>query len=28
TYTAEYDTPGGEPIGSVISAYEFDASPQ
>ncbi|MDX6053156.1 type VI secretion system tip protein VgrG, partial [Klebsiella sp. JN_Kp126] len=23
TYTAEYDTPGGEPIGSVISAYEF-----
>ena len=26
TYTAEYDTPGGEPIGSVISAYEFDAS--
>ncbi|WP_228745480.1 type VI secretion system contractile sheath large subunit, partial [Klebsiella pneumoniae] len=23
-----YDTPGGEPIGSVISAYEFDASPQ
>ncbi len=27
-YTAEYDTPGGEPIGSVISAYEFDASPQ
>ncbi|WP_241184134.1 DUF2345 domain-containing protein, partial [Klebsiella michiganensis] len=21
--TAEYDTPGGEPIGSVISAYEF-----
>ena len=21
-------TPGGEPIGSVISAYEFDASPQ
>ncbi|WP_228745836.1 type VI secretion system contractile sheath large subunit, partial [Klebsiella pneumoniae] len=22
TYTAEYDTPGGEPIGSVISAYE------
>ncbi|MFG7818131.1 type VI secretion system contractile sheath domain-containing protein, partial [Klebsiella pneumoniae] len=28
TYTAEYDTPGGAPIGSVISAYEFDASPQ
>ncbi len=28
TYTAEYDTPGGEPIGSVISSWEFDASPQ
>lgn len=28
TYVAEYDTPGGEPIGAVISAYEFDASPQ
>ena len=28
TYIAEYDTPGGEPIGSVISNYEFDASPQ
>ncbi|WP_256871237.1 type VI secretion system contractile sheath domain-containing protein, partial [Enterobacter cloacae] len=28
TYIAEYDTPGGEPIGAVISAYEFDASPQ
>jgi type VI secretion system protein ImpC len=28
TYTSEYDTPGGEPIGAVISAYEFDASPQ
>ncbi|EPD3814436.1 type VI secretion system contractile sheath domain-containing protein, partial [Cronobacter dublinensis] len=25
TYTAEYDTPGGEPVGAVISAYEFDA---
>lgn len=28
TYTQEYDTPGGEPIGAVISAYEFDASAQ
>lgn len=28
TYVAEYDTPGGEPIGAVISAYEFDASAQ
>lgn len=28
TYTTEYDTPGGEPIGAVISAYEFDGSPQ
>ncbi len=28
TYTAEYDTPGGEPIGAIISAYEFDAGPQ
>ena len=28
TYTAEYDTPGGEPIAAVISAYEFDASAQ
>ncbi|PKH24783.1 type VI secretion system contractile sheath large subunit [Enterobacterales bacterium CwR94] len=28
TYIAEYDTPGGEPIGAVISAYEFDASAQ
>ncbi|WP_337265100.1 MULTISPECIES: type VI secretion system contractile sheath domain-containing protein, partial [unclassified Serratia (in: enterobacteria)] len=28
TYIAEYDTPGGEPIGAVISNYEFDASPQ
>ncbi|GDX04443.1 type VI secretion system contractile sheath large subunit [Buttiauxella selenatireducens] len=28
TYIAEYDTPGGEPIGSVISNYEFDASAQ
>ena len=28
TYVAEYDTPGGEPIAAVISAYEFDASAQ
>jgi len=28
TYTAEYDTPGGEPIAALISAYEFDASAQ
>ncbi len=28
SYTSEYDTPGGEPIAAVISAYEFDASPQ
>ncbi|KAB8309379.1 MULTISPECIES: type VI secretion system contractile sheath large subunit [Rahnella] len=28
TYIQEYDTPGGEPIGSVISNYEFDASTQ
>ncbi|NDL64180.1 type VI secretion system contractile sheath large subunit [Acerihabitans arboris] len=28
TYIQEYDTPGGEPIGAVISAYEFDASAQ
>jgi type VI secretion system protein ImpC len=28
TYIQEYDTPGGEPIGSVISNYEFDRSPQ
>lgn len=28
TYIQEYDTPGGEPIASVISNYEFDASPQ
>ena len=27
-YIQEYDTPGGEPIASVISNYEFDASPQ
>jgi len=28
TYIQEYDTPGGEPIGSIISNYEFDRSPQ
>ncbi|WP_181186476.1 type VI secretion system contractile sheath large subunit [Cronobacter sakazakii] len=28
TYTAEYDMPGGEPVGAVISSYEFDASAQ
>jgi type VI secretion system protein ImpC len=28
TYVSEYDTPGGEPIAAVISAYEFDASSQ
>lgn len=28
TYIEEYDTPGGEPIASVISSYEFDNSPQ
>lgn len=28
TYTLEYDTPGGEPIASAISNYEFDRSPQ
>lgn len=28
TYIAEYDTPGGEPIGAVISAYEFENTPQ
>jgi type VI secretion system protein ImpC len=28
TYIEEYDTPGGEPIASVISNYEFDNSPQ
>jgi type VI secretion system protein ImpC len=27
-YIQEYDTPGGEPIGSIISNYEFDNSPQ
>jgi type VI secretion system protein ImpC len=28
TYVAEYDQPGGEPIGAIISSYEFDASAQ
>jgi len=28
TYVQEYDTPGGEPIASAISNYEFDRSPQ
>ncbi|EQC01842.1 hypothetical protein B738_01464 [Photorhabdus temperata subsp. temperata M1021] len=28
TYIQEFDMPGGEPIGSVIANYEFDASPQ
>lgn len=28
TYIQEYDTPGGEPIGALISNYEFDNSPQ
>ncbi|TQI81199.1 type VI secretion system protein ImpC [Serratia fonticola] len=27
-YIQEYDTPGGEPIGAVISNYEFDAGAQ
>ena len=28
TYINEYDTPGGQPFASIISAYEFDRSPQ
>lgn len=28
TYVDEYDTPGGEPIAALISAYEFDSGPQ
>lgn len=28
TYIDEYDTPGGQPIASIISAYEFNRSPQ
>jgi type VI secretion system protein ImpC len=27
-YIEEYDQPGGEPIAAMISAYEFDNSPQ
>ncbi len=27
-YTQEYDTPGGEPVSAIISAYEFDSKPQ
>jgi type VI secretion system protein ImpC len=26
-YTSEYDTPGGEPYGSVISNFQFDSGP-
>jgi type VI secretion system protein ImpC len=28
TYIQEYDTPGGQPIGSIISNYAFDRGPQ
>ncbi len=28
TYIQEYDTPGGEPIGAIVSNYEFDRSGQ
>ncbi|ELN2579151.1 type VI secretion system contractile sheath large subunit, partial [Enterobacter kobei] len=28
TYVSEYDSPGGEPVAALISAYEFDASAQ
>ena len=28
TYISEYDTPGGEPIGAIISNYEFGRNPQ
>jgi type VI secretion system protein ImpC len=28
TYIQEYDTPGGEPIGAIISDYVFDRGPQ
>lgn len=28
TYINEYDTPGGQPFASIISAYEFNRSPQ
>ncbi len=27
-YTQEYDTPGGEPVSAIVSAYEFDSKPQ
>ncbi|MDQ2999699.1 MAG: type VI secretion system contractile sheath large subunit [Fibrobacterota bacterium] len=27
-YTQEYDTPGGEPVGAIISNYEFSSKPQ
>lgn len=27
TYVEEYDTPGGEPIGAIISDFEFENSP-
>jgi type VI secretion system protein ImpC len=26
-YTSEYDTPGGEPYGAIISNFEFDSGP-
>ncbi|CAN5379242.1 type VI secretion system contractile sheath large subunit [soil metagenome] len=28
TYIQEYDQPGGEPFAAMVSAYEFDRSPQ
>ncbi|MEF7612867.1 type VI secretion system contractile sheath large subunit [Aquincola sp. MAHUQ-54] len=28
TYVQEYDQPGGEPFAAMVSAYEFDRSPQ
>jgi type VI secretion system protein ImpC len=27
-YTQEYDTPGGEPVGAIISNFEFTSKPQ
>lgn len=27
-YTQEYDTPGGEPVGAIVSNYEFTSKPQ
>lgn len=27
-YTAEYDTPGGQPIANIVSNFEFDCSPK